>query len=201
MVHTKVSSFKKGGKTVVVTLGDLGIDGYVSRAERKRLTTEFRADREAAAKGNDAAKERVAKVIDRVNERKSSTQISPFVAQKRQQRQKEQKIYIESKALYDSMPKTQKAVMERFGIPKENIWKSSDGYTLTSAKKKNPPPKMPGSHQRLGKASFVRGSGKSLKDAAYNLAVAEGGRLKKINVRAIKLGLDGYIEGLGLDGW
>lgn len=42
MVHTKVSSFKKGGKTVVVTLGDLGYSGYVPRSERKEIVSGFR---------------------------------------------------------------------------------------------------------------------------------------------------------------
>lgn len=74
MVHTKVTSFKNSkGKTVTLTLGDLGVDGYASMAERKKLRDEFKATLEASRKGDGKAMGRVASVVDRVNERKSAS--------------------------------------------------------------------------------------------------------------------------------
>lgn len=78
MVHTKVTSFKNSkGKTVTLTLGDLGAENSTSMADRKKLRDDFKSTLEASRDGDAKAMERVATVVDAVNQRKQSRRGDP----------------------------------------------------------------------------------------------------------------------------
>lgn len=83
MVASKVTSFKtKGGKTVVVTLQDLGLDASkVSRNERKELTMNLRRD----IADSDGLKDKFAKQsLERQSEKEKVKQDNPKKSQKKE---------------------------------------------------------------------------------------------------------------------
>lgn len=56
MVYTGVTSFKQGGKTVMVTAGDLGVDTKdLTMAKRKELREKVQSDLKAANDGDDSS--------------------------------------------------------------------------------------------------------------------------------------------------
>jgi len=64
MVASKVSQFKnKNGKTIVITFADVGLKNPTI-AERREATKEIQQLRKDAANGDDAAKERLAGLVD-----------------------------------------------------------------------------------------------------------------------------------------